>query len=381
MRHSTYFFNRRAILFSVLLLIIFSLPACSKKQPEPKEIKIGVILSLTGTIAPYGQSALQGVKLAVSEINEKGGINNQRLEIILEDDQSEPKVAVSAVRKLIFQDKVPAVIGFIGSSLLLATAPIFEENKTVLISPGASSPQIREAGEFIFRTRASGRLEAVTLAKYAVENLGCKNIAVLYVNNDYGLSWLDYFSSQTMSSGGHIVKKEAFDPGARDLRSQLSLIKASNAACLLILGYLDEIAVALRQVTELGLNLKILTTVGIQDEKIFELVGNIAEGIYFCAVDYDPADNPVSKAFDKAYSQRFHEPSNIFAANAYDAVNLLAKAIDQVGTDCNEIRRYLLSIRDYDGAGGTLSFDEEGDVIKPVKMKKIQREQFVTIDY
>lgn len=363
------------------LLALFYLPSCSKKQPEAKEIKIGVILSLTGTIAPYGESALQGVKLAVSEINEKGGISNQRLEIIIEDDQSEPKIAVSAVRKLVFQDKVPAVVGFIGSSLLLATAPIFEKNQTVLISPGASSPQIREAGEFIFRTRASGRIEAVTLAKYAVENLGCKNIAVLYVNNDYGLSWLDYFSSQTVFFGGHIVKKEAFDQGARDLRSQLSLVKNSNATCLLILGYLDEIAVALRQVAELGLNLKILTTVGIQDKKIFELVSNSAEGVYFCAVDYDPADNPISKAFDKAYMQMFHEPSNIFAANAYDAVNLLANTLGQVGTDGNKIKSYLLSIRDYDGAGGKLSFDEKGDVIKPVKMKQIQGEKFVTINY
>ncbi len=366
----------------VIVILGFIVSSYLFRQEQGQEpLRIGAALSLTGAIAPYGRSAQRGIELAVSEINDHGGINGQRLKIILEDCQSEPRPATLAVQKLISQDKVPAVVGFIGSSLLLATAPLFNENHVVLISPGASSPGIREAGDFVFRTRASGRLEAITLARYANKNLNCRKTGVLYVNNTYGLSWLESFSECTTSLGGEIVAKEGFQQGSTDLRAQLSKIKTSDPSCLLILGYLDEIALALRQSTQLGLVVPILTTVGIQDNKIFELAGKTAQRVVFSAVDYDPSTNPVSKRFDKAYSATFGQPSNIFAANAYDAVQLLANAIKKVGINGDRIRQYLLSIENYPGAGGTLSFDQKGDVIKPVHMKKVEGNKFIAIDY
>jgi len=363
----------------IAILIVALLLWAITREGSASDVKIGCVLSLSGTIAPYGESARKGVEIAASEINAKGGIGGRRLTVVFEDDRSEVTPAVSAVRKLIFQDKTPAIVGFIGSSLLLAAAPIIEETSTILISPGASSPQIRDAGEFIFRTRASGHLEAVTLAKYAVERLGHKHLAVLYVNNDYGLSWLDSFGSQTLLSGGKIVAKEAFGQGANDVRTQLSKVKSANPTCLLILGYFDEIIVAVRQATELGLTVQLLTTIGIQDKKVFDLLGKAAEGIYFSAVDYDPANNPQSKAFDEAYVARFGEPSNIFAADAYDATLLIADAFSTVGTDGDRVRQYLLSMKGFKGAGGTRSFDEKGDVVKPVTMKRIENGQFVTV--
>jgi branched-chain amino acid transport system substrate-binding protein len=365
------------VIIIVALLIIFF---TTQTKREPCEIKVGVVLSLTGVMAPYGENAKNGVQLAVDEINEKGGIKGKKMRIIYEDDQSDPKMAVSATQKLITQDKVKGVVGFIGSSLLLASAPLFNENEVVLVSPGASSPEIRDAGEYIFRTRASGRLEAISLAEYAVQKLGLKNLAVLYVNNDYGLSWLKKFSEKTEQLLGKIVAKEAYDQGSKDLRSQISKIKASNPDGLLVLGYLDEIAVALRQVKELALNIQILTTVGIQDKKIFNLAPYSTEGVIYSTVDYDPINNAASKKFDEEYSQKYGRSSDVFAANAYDALHLIVKAIANVGNDGEKIKNYLLTIKDYPGAGGTLTFDEKGDVIKPVKIKKIIGEEFREIN-
>jgi len=373
---------RTAVICVVLVCVsAIALLVWHQRTPEPGSIRIGALLELTGPIAPYAQSAKRGLELAASQINENGGIAGRSLDIIFEDCQSEPRVATLAANKVIFQDKVHAVVGFIGSSLLLAAAPLFNENHIVLISPGASSPQIREAGDFIFRTRASGRLEAETLAEYAIKDLNLRETAVLYVNNDYGLSWLKAFGERTSSLGGKVVAQEAFDQGANDMRTQLTKIKASGAKCLLILGYLDEIAVGLRQSVELGLNMQILTTVGVQNERIFELAGESVQGVIYSAADYDPVANPASQRFDRAYKARFGVSSDEYAANAYDALNLLAKAIGAVGADGQKIMSFLLKVKEYPGAGGTLSFDEKGDVVKPVLVKKVQGTDFLTIPH
>lgn len=355
------------------IFLIISLGNCKK---EKESIKVGVVLSLTGVIAPYGQNALNGLELAVSELNEKNGIDGKKVEIIIEDDNSDPKTATLAVQKLITQNKIKVAIGFIGSSQLLASAPLFEKNKVILISPGASSPQIRDAGEYIFRTRASGDLEARTLARFAVNKLDCKSIAVLYVNNDYGLSWMKTFRDEAISLGGKIVAMEAFLQNSNDLRSQLSAIKIANPSCLLILGYLNEIALSLRQSTELGLNVTKLTTVGIQDKQIFVLAKESAQNVYFATIDYD-LNNPDTFAFDKKYNNKFGKPSDIFAANSYDAMNIIARAIASVGLYPNKIQNYLLSLRDYPGVGGKISFDENGDVIKSVKIKQVKGNDFI----
>ena len=354
--------------------------AATKPSAPPAPIRIGAILSLTGPMAPYGQNAKRGMDLAVAEVNRDGGVGGRPLEVLFEDAQSEPRAATLAARKLIHQDKVPAVIGFIGSSLLLASAPIFNENHVVLVSPGASSPEIRDAGEYVFRTRASGRLEAHALADYATKKLECGRIAILYVNNEYGTSWRDTFVSRTEATDGQIGIVEAFAQGATNLRTQLSKIKASSPGCVLILGYFDEIVLAIRQARELDLTSTILTTVGIQDERVFDMLGSDAEGVLFCAVDYDPTQNEASKRFDEAYQAAYGRSSDIFAANAYDAVHLICDGIAKRSATGKEIKAYLLSLGDYPGAGGTLRFDDAGDEVKPVSMKKIENRRFSPIN-
>jgi len=187
-------------IISILLasLMVFSF-GCAKK--EEKEIKIGVILPLTGDAAKYGQSAKKGMKLAVDEINNKGGINNQRVILIIEDSQGQVKNGVSAFNKLITIDKVPIVVGELLSSITLAIAPIANEKKIIVLSPASTAPKITEAGDYIFRNVASDIVEGQIMAEYAFNKLQYKKIAILYINNDYGDGLRNSFKQKIISLG------------------------------------------------------------------------------------------------------------------------------------------------------------------------------------
>lgn len=144
-------------------------------------IRIGAVLPLTGSLAPYGQWAQNGLELARDELNRTRGTSGQRIAILIEDSISSPKDAVSAFRKLITVDRVPVVIGFIGSSEALACAPIANATKTVLFSSGAASPDLTGSGDYVFRNRVSGTLEVNDLARYARQKLGIEAVAIVFI--------------------------------------------------------------------------------------------------------------------------------------------------------------------------------------------------------
>ncbi len=159
----------------VASFMVFSF-GCAKK--EEKEIKIGAILPLTGDAAQYGQSAKKGMELAVNEINERGGIDNKKIKLIIEDRQGQVKDGVAAFRKLITVEKVPIIIGELLSSITLAIAPLANENKVVILSPASTAPKITEAGDYIFRNVASDIVEGQIMAEYAFKKLKLNNLRV-----------------------------------------------------------------------------------------------------------------------------------------------------------------------------------------------------------
>ncbi|RKZ20523.1 hypothetical protein DRQ23_08955 [bacterium] len=168
----------------VVIAVVVGILVYPKKTKEPEVIKIGAILVLTGPDAKAGQSAREGIELAVNEINSAGGIKGNLLEIVYEDDAGDPAKAVSAAKKLIDIDKVPAVIGPMWSSSVLAVAPIAEKKKVVILSPTASAPSITKAGDYIFRNTYSDVFEGTKAAEFAYKKLGLKQAAVTYINID-----------------------------------------------------------------------------------------------------------------------------------------------------------------------------------------------------
>ncbi|MCK4655014.1 MAG: penicillin-binding protein activator [Candidatus Cloacimonetes bacterium] len=359
----------------ILTFFIF-INSCAKKE---KVIKIGAILPLTGGAAKYGESAKRAIDLAVEEINSTGGIKGSKIKVIYEDDQALPDKGVSAIQKLITVDKVPVVIGAMPSSVTLAMAPIAEKNKVVLFSPASSNPKITEAGDYIFRNDVSDIFEGGKMADEAWRRLKFRKIAVLYINNDYGAGIKDAFVYSFTILGGEIVVTENFEQGTTDFRTQLTKIKQDDPEAVYIVGYKEQIQI-LKQFRELGLKSQILATIMLEDPEIIQKVGDSAEGAIYTYRAYDPnSEQKEIKEFVENFKVKYGiEPDN-WAAQCYDALNIIALAIKDSGYNSDSIKKALYGIKNFPGVSGLTTFDENGDVIKPIKLKTVKNGKFVII--
>lgn len=356
------------------LVFSFFLFGCTKKE---KEINIGVITPLSGGSAKYGEDIKRGYNLAVDEINEKGGINGRKLTLIYEDSEGQPQKAVAAAQKLINRDKVIAILGALWSSPTLAVAPICEKNKVVLLSSGSSSPEITNAGDYIFRNELSDRYGAKQTAKLFF-NLGFKKIAILYINNDFGVGQKDVTVQVFTALGGQITIIEAFAQDASDFRTQLSKIKNTKTEALFIVGY-KEMILILKQIRELGIKTQILSVALFEDSEIIEKAGDVAEGtIYTFYGTFNPKSEEVNvKQFMKKFQQKYQTEPGYYAPIGYDAIKILAQAIETGEFSSEGIKNALYKIKDFPGISGLTSFDKNGDVTKPVILKTVKNGKFI----
>jgi len=378
MKHLAYAFTRRVIFFSVLLLIVFSLPACSKKQPESKEIKIGATLPLSGDAAIWGNNTKEGIDLAVEQVNSSGGVLGKKIVVVYEDTEALPQKGVSAYQKLVQVDKVTAIIDDSISSVTLAMAPLAQKDHVVILATGATAPKISDAGEYIFRIWNSDAYEGQVAAEYAFNTLGLRDIAILYINNDYGKGLDDVFSTQFKKLGGKIVSSQSFEQNSADMRSQLTKIQSTNPAGLYLVGYPKEIPVALVQAKELGITTKLIGTVAMQDPKLIENAREAAEGLMF-PYPKDPNGKEV-EAFNASFKKKYGKAPGITSDVGYDAVKMIVKAIElSKGSSGDDIKKGLNMLKDFPGASGVMTFDENGDVHKPMGIKVIKNGEFIWI--
>ena len=365
-----------------LLLCVLSallvISGCSKK--EPREIRIGAVLPLTGSAAVWGQNAKMGLEIALEEVNAAGGPQGKKVKIIYEDSQSEPTKAVSALQKLISTDRVPVVIGDIASSCVLAMAPIAEKAHVVLLSPGASNPDISEAGDYIFRNWQSDALEGEVDGCFAYDRLGSRKAAIIFVSNAYGTGLKTVFKGTFERQGGKIVATEAFDQGATDVRSQLNKVASANPDLIYMPGYPPEMAITLRQAKEMGINTQFLSVQAFDDPKIIDTAKDAAEGVIFSVPKPPSPSDPIVSSFRKKYKTRFQTEPGVCSDTGYDALKIIVWAMNTTGFSAQDVQQQLLKMKDFHGAAGLTSFDENGDVIKPFVFKKVVNGQFVPFE-
>lgn len=360
-------------LLVLVLVVAVSLLGCRRTG---QGIKIGAILALTGDAAKYGQACRRGIDLAVEQTNSTGGIGGRKLSIVYEDTQADPKIGVSALRKLITVDKVQVVIGAGASSVTLAAAPIAEENDVVLLSPVSSAPAVTQAGDYIFRNVMSDLYEGSGMAQFARKELKIARAAILYINNDFGVGLRDSFKRRFEQLAGEITSVESFEQGASDFRTQLIKIKNSQPEAIYLVGY-KEMGRVLRQAGEMAIGIRFLSFAMFEDPEILKMAGNAAEGVYYSSRAYDPQSREdVVSDFVKKYRSRFNAEPDIFAALSYDAARIVFLAIKKGGPTGREIKKALYTIKDFPGVTGTTSFDQNGDVIKSVSIKMVKNGQF-----
>lgn len=373
------YFKILSVLFLAVILIgsLFLINGYAEKEPET--IKIGVILPLTGTLSEVGENAKNGILLALEEANERYKSKGEKFEILLEDGKANPKDAVNAFNKLVNIDRVKFVIGEIASGATLAMAPIAEGNKILLISPGASSPKLSNAGEYIFRTWHTTSYEGDFFARYLREMHNVKTVGILFVNNEYGVGIVNQFSETFKSKGATILFKECFDQNQTNFRSVLSKVKklAKQVDGVYLVSYYKQAGLLIKQARELKINADFFCSDAIQDPKLIEIAGKAVEGIIYPHAKTPDLTNPIVKKFQTKYKDNFGKEYGPTSDTAYDAFRLLITAINEKGYNSSLVKDYLLNVVGFDGASGKIAFDENGDVLKEMEIKTVTNGNFV----
>jgi len=372
------------ILILILAVIVVGVLIYSSQKPtQPSEkevIKIGVILALTGKAAQYGQWAKNGFELATEEIN---SLDNYpyRLELIYEDDMGDPKTGVSAMQKMISTYNISVVTGLILSKVAMAVAPIAEQNRIVFISVSASTDEIRNAGDYIFRVRESGIIHGKSMADYVFNKLSVKKVGALYANAENGITYAQAFKEQFQDLGEEIEFYEAFNEGETDFRTQLIKARDKGIKALYIPGLVTEIGQILKQAKELGIEIQFVSSPGAENTKLIEIAASAAENLIYTYPAFNPgSSDKVVKQFTTKYLEKFGAEPEFIAANSYDAIKILAGIFKKYGYKPDQIKDGLYRTQNYNGVGGNLSFDEYGDVVKPIMFKTIKNGQFVPLE-
>ena len=301
-------------------------PASPEGQAEAEEIKIGTIGPLTGDVATYGISTKNGVEIAVDQVNENGGINGKKVVLISEDTRGDQTEAANAASKLIERDKVVAIVGGVISAETMTAGPIANDAGVVMISSSSTAQGVPEIGDYIFRNCLSDEVQAVQLAEFAATELGLKRFAIMFTNNDYGLSLKNAFEGKAKEIA-EVVGIETYNDGEKDFRAQLTKLKGANPDALYIAGYYTEAAKIAQQAKEQGLEVQLLGADGFYSPVLIGLGGGAVDGAVFTAGFFtdDPSEN--AQNFVNAYKEKFNEEPDMFAAQAYDAAMILLTAL------------------------------------------------------
>jgi len=373
----------------VFLLALGLLTGCGPNQGSDSSntnsgkkedvIKIGNLGPLSGNTATYGISTKNGVEIAVDEFNQNGGIDGKEISIIAEDTRGNQTEAANSVSKLIDQDKVVAIVGGVLSMETSTAAPIGNDAEVVMISSSSTAAGIPDIGDYIFRNCLSDEVQAIQLAEYAVSELGLKKFAIMFSNNDYGLSLKEAFEEKSKELG-ELVGIETYNDGESDFRAQLTKLKNVNPDAIYIAGYYTEAAKIAQQAKDQGLDAHILGADGFYSPKLIELGGEAVEGAIFTAGFFtdDPSENVQN--FVKAYTEKFGNEPDMFAAQAYDAAKILLTALKNAkGEGGKTLQTEMTSIKDFPGITGTTSFADNGDALKDIIILKVQDGKFIKL--
>jgi len=363
-----------------ILIIVAVILSLRRPHGREQEVVIGAILPLTGQGAAYGQAAKLGMDLALQQTNSRGGINGRMLRIIYEDSQGDPRSGVSAFQKLVDVDHVQAVLGDLLSSVTLSIAPIANRRHVVLLSPASSSPKLTDSGEYVFRNCPSDIYEGTVMADYVIHNLEFKRVAILRINNEYGVGIGTVFRNEITQNGGVVVAEESYADDATDFRTQITKIASQNPQAVYLLGY-TQIGYILRQAKELGLKTQFLSTVTFEDPEILKLAGDAANGVVYSASKFTPSSNDeVIHRFVHAYEVANNSEPNIFAGLSYDAVQILVIAMQGGGITGPQIMGALHKVKNYPGVAGETTIDKHGDAILTPVLKTVRDGKFVFVN-
>ncbi|WDZ94542.1 ABC transporter substrate-binding protein [Herbaspirillum sp. WKF16] len=326
------------------------------------DIKLGVAEALTGPAAKYGVAIKNGFTLAAEEINAKGGVNGSKLELVIEDEQGKKEEAINVFKKLIFQDKVLAVFGPTLSNSAFAADPIANAAKVVAFGTSNTADGITAMGPFTFRNSVMEADVLPVTVKAAVKHFGIKKVAVIYGNDDaFTKSGYDVFKATLEQQKIPTTTTEAYAKGDVDFKAQLTKIKAGNPDAIVCSCLAEEAANIILQTRALGMKQPFIGGNGLNSPKLFEIAKDAGDNTLMGSPWSSENLTPANKAFIAAFKTKFGSEPDQFAAQAYDALYIMAEALKTVklsgnlAKDRDAIRAALPAVK-IDGATGKFAF-------------------------
>ncbi len=354
-------------------------------------IKIGAIFSVTGPASFLGAPESKTLQMLVDDINAKGGINGNKIELIIKDSGADPQKAVSFAKQLIDEEKVFAIIGPSTSGESMAIKNIAEEGKTINLSCAAAEPIVKPVAKYVFKTPQMDR-DAVIRIFGEMKKMGITKIGVLSSNTGFGQAGKDQIVKLAPEHGIQIVANEVYDKAATDLTAEVTKIKAANVQAIVNWSIEPAQSIVIKNARQIGMTVPIFQSHGFGNINYVKAAGAAAEGVIFPAGRLLVADvlsnkNPQKRlleSYKKEYEAKYKEEVSTFGGHAYDAMLLLERGIkDAGGTDKEKVRTAIEHIKGLVGTAGIFNMsptDHNGLDANAFEMLTVKNGKFVVLE-
>jgi branched-chain amino acid transport system substrate-binding protein len=340
---------------------------------------IGISVPLTGYISHNGEDIIRGIAFAQKKIN--GTENSTSLNFTVEDDKSSMAGAIEVANLFCNKPEIAAVIGNITSDLVKSTAPIYNSNKMVSISPTGICPDIPDLGNYIYRLSGKNDIETQTLVDFCIKQSGFSKIGIIYdETQDYSVAMSRIFKEKIIENKGSIIIEKTFTSGSSDFSYQINDIIKSNPDVLFCSGYYKDIANIAIQLRKSGSNIQLIGGDSLYTQDMINTGGTSVEGIIFTSTFYSDY-NDKTREFTKEFFDTFRVLPSARAALAYDATMIISNVINQTGSDRNKIKDYMKTINNetngIEGITGKTFFDENGNSARDIFVLTVKNGKFI----
>ncbi|MEQ8818795.1 MAG: ABC transporter substrate-binding protein [Sumerlaeia bacterium] len=347
-----------------------------------RPVVIGLAAPFTGRSAAQGKQMEYGVKAAIAEINENGGLGGQPVELLSQDDESRPDTAAQVAQRFVNNPDVAVVIGHFNSSCSIAGSEIYNAAEMLQITPASTNPDVTIGKPWTYRNIFNDIFQGQTLADYASKRLGHTKAAVLYENDSYGKGLYDYFKARAAENGLELTSEMSYETETTDFRPLLTQVKDGDPEILVVCGLYRAGGQIAAQAAELGIKLPIIGGDGLLSDDLISIGGEPTEGLYVTAPFLFELAGDRGEAFAARVRKQSGVEPDAWAALAYDAMMLVNDAVENhgVAVDSKAIRDHLKTIDSeevaFDGLTGLTYFDENGDCLKPVQIAQVRDGKF-----
>jgi len=369
--------GRTALWILSTLILVVACSGCVGKRP----IQIGLVVELTGARSTLGVAARDGAQLAAEDINKKGGINGQPIELVIENDRGDPDIARQVDADLV-EKGVVAIIGHATSGQAAAVFDQINADKVVLISPGASSSQFSGQKDYFFRVVSSTDTLGEALADHMYTARGTRHLTCIYDTNNraYAEPLWQSIQDRFGALGGSIDQVFPFVSGETDLQSLMVQVTATDPETVVFIASGVDTALMVQYGAQHGLDAQLFSSAWAQTNELLEKGGQAVDGLEMIA-GYHPHDtSPTFQQFSAQFEARYGHAPGLMASYGYEALLILAHALEQTKGKAAGLPEALATIRDWQGVQGRISMDKYGDVKREIYVAVVRDGQYEILD-